>query len=131
MLSKFSIVMVALTLLFLPVMAGAQAPAQAPAATAAQPAAPPEAKPQAQPQPPCQPGPGGVCPMMTPEQMKQMQGKMGQCCMMQPSQGSPQCQQLQNMVLEHIPHDPRLVIIARPVAHIYRFGDGIGEMLLV
>ena len=35
---------------------------------------------------------------MTPEQMKQMQGKMGQCCMMQPGQGCPMCQQMQKQL---------------------------------
>jgi hypothetical protein len=38
--------------------------------------------------------------MMTPEQMKQMQGKMGQCCTMQPGQASPQCQQMQKQIDE-------------------------------
>ena len=36
--------------------------------------------------------------MMTPEQMKQMQGKMGQCCMMQPGQGCPMQQQMQKQL---------------------------------
>lgn len=94
-------------LLLLPTLAVAQAPAGAPASTPAQPehpatppaatqATPAPAQPQAAPQP-CQPGPGGTCPMMTPEQMKQMQGKMGQCCM-QAGQGSPRCQQLQKQL---------------------------------
>ncbi|MCX5889503.1 MAG: hypothetical protein NTY36_08630 [Deltaproteobacteria bacterium] len=96
-------------LLLLPTLAVAQAPATTPAPPAAPQAAPapaptqaqPEAKSPAQPQAaplPCQPGPGGTCPMMTPEQMKQMQGKMGQCCMMQPGQGSPMCQQMQKQL---------------------------------
>ncbi len=35
---------------------------------------------------------------MTPEQMKQMQGKMGQCCMMQEGKGYPMCQQMQKQL---------------------------------
>ncbi len=91
-------------LLLLPTLAVAQAPAPpaAPQAAAApaQPQAQPEAKSAAQPQAapqPCQPGPGGTCPMMSPEQMKQMQGKMGQCCM-QPGQGCPMHQQMQKQL---------------------------------
>jgi hypothetical protein len=87
-------------LFLVPGMAAAQAPAGAPAPPQAQ----QEAQPQAQPQPQCQPGPGGTCIMpgkMTPEQMQQMQGKMGQCGMMQPGQGCyPKCQQLQKQLDE-------------------------------
>ena len=101
------------TLLILPGMAAAQAPAGPQASPPAQhehPATPPAAAPQAQPgsptqaqapQPQCQMGPGGTCIMpgqMTPEQMKQMQGKMGQCCMMQPGQGCPMRQQMQKQL---------------------------------
>ncbi len=97
MLRKIIVIMAALAaLLILPGMAFAQAPA-APAAPQATPA--PE-QPQAQTQPQCQMGPGGSCvmPGATPEQMKQMQGKMGQCCMMQPGQGCPMCQQVQKQI---------------------------------
>lgn len=91
-------------LLLVPGMASAQAPAGAPAPPQAQQESPPQAQPQAQPQPQCQPGPGGTCILpgqMTPEQMKQMQGKMGQCCMMQSGQGCcPRCQQLQKQLDE-------------------------------
>jgi hypothetical protein len=91
----FTSLIIAALLLF-PTLAVAQAPAGAPAQPQAQPEAKSAAQPQAAPQP-CQPGPGGTCPMMTPEQMKQMQGKMGQCCM-QPDQGCPKCQQLQKQL---------------------------------
>ena len=76
------------------------AAAQAPAGTQPQPPAQhePQAPPPAQPQP--QAGPGMTCPMMTPEQMKQMQGKMGQCCLMQPGQGCPMHQQMQQQLDE-------------------------------
>jgi uncharacterized membrane protein len=98
MLRKLIVIMAALaTLLILPGLAAAQAPAAPPAPQAA----PAPEHPQAQAQPPCQMGPGGTCIMpgkMTPEQMKQMQGKMGQCCMMQPGQGSPMCQQMQKQI---------------------------------
>jgi TolA-binding protein len=92
-----SLIMAAL--LLLPGMAAAQAPAGSQASPLAQPehpAAPPAAAPQQ-----CQMGPGGTCMMpgqMTPEQMKQMQGKMGQCCMMQPGQGCARCEQLQKQL---------------------------------
>jgi hypothetical protein len=99
-------VLVVFGLIMLPGLAAAQAPAQtpekAPAAAAAPQAAPaqPEAQPQAQAPPQCQMGPGGTCvmPGATPEQMKQMQGKMGQCSMMQPGQGCPKCQQVQKQL---------------------------------
>ncbi|MFI5329712.1 MAG: hypothetical protein ACHQ2F_01560 [Desulfobaccales bacterium] len=91
-------------LFLVPGMAAAQAPAGAPAPPQAQQESPPQAQPQAQPQPQCQPGPGGTCIMpgkMTPEQMKQMQEKMGQCCMMQEGQGCcPKCQQMQKQLDE-------------------------------
>ena len=97
-------VLIAVALLLVPGIIYAQAPATTPAPSAAPQAAPapaqPEAKSAAQPQAapqPCQPGPGGTCPMMTPEQMKQMQGKMGQCCM-QPGQGCPMHQQMQKQL---------------------------------
>jgi hypothetical protein len=87
-------------LFLVPGMAAAQAPAGAPAPPQAQ----QESPPQAQPQPECTPGPGGTCIMpgkMTPEQMKQMQGKMGQCCLMPSGQGCcPKCQQLQKQLDE-------------------------------
>lgn len=85
-------------LLLLPTLAVAQAPAGAPAQSQAQPEAQSPAQPQAAPQP-CQPGPGGTCPMMTPEQMKQMQGKTGQSNM-QPGQGCPMHQQMQKQLDE-------------------------------
>ena len=88
-------------LFLVPGMAAAQAPAGTPAPPQAQQESPPQAQPQAQPQPQCQPGPGGTCIMpgqMTPEQMKQMQGKMGQCSMM--PQGCPKCQQMQKQLDE-------------------------------
>jgi hypothetical protein len=81
----------------LPGIAGAQAPAQSPAAPAA-----PQAAPAPQPtQPACQMGPGGACVIpgqMNPEQMKQMQGKMGQCCMMQEGKGCPRHQEVQKQL---------------------------------
>jgi TolA-binding protein len=95
-LKRFFASLIVLALLLLPTLAAAQAPAGAPAA---QPEAKSPAQPEAAPRP-CQPGPGGTCPMMTPEQMKQMQGKMAQCCMMQPGQGSPMCQQMQKQLDE-------------------------------
>jgi hypothetical protein len=103
MLRKLIVIMAAMAfLLILPGLAAAQAPADP---QASPPATPPAAAPQAQPgsptQPQCQMGPGGTCIMpgqMTPEQMKQMQGKMGQCCMMQPGQGGPMCQQMQKQL---------------------------------
>jgi len=105
MLRKLIVITAALaTLLLLAGMAAAQAPAGPQASPPAQhehPAAPPAAAPQAQPQPQCQMGPGGTCIMpgqMTPEQMKQMQGKMGQCCMVQPGQGCPMQQQMQKQL---------------------------------
>lgn len=84
-------------LFLVPGMAAAQAPAGAPAPPQAQ----QESQPQAQPQPQCQPGPGGTCIMpgkMTPEQMKQMQGKC--CAMMQEGKGCPKCQQMQKQLDE-------------------------------
>ena len=97
MLRKLFVITAALaTLLILPGMAAAQAPA----ATPAPPAAPQAAPAPTQGQPQCQMGPGGTCMMpgqMTPEQMKQMQGKMGQCCM-QPGQGCPMHQQMQKQL---------------------------------
>jgi hypothetical protein len=103
-MKRFFASLIIVSLLLLPGLAAAQAPAatQTPQAAPApaQPQEQPEAKSPAQPQAaphPCQPGPGGTCPMMTPEKMKQMQGKMGQCCM-QPGQGSPMCQQLQKQL---------------------------------
>ncbi len=86
-------------LFLFPGMAAAQASAGAPAPPQAQ----QESSPQAQPQPQCQPGPGGTCVMpgqMTPEQMKQMQGKMGQCCLMQEGKGCPMHQQMQKQLDE-------------------------------
>jgi len=103
-----SLIMAAL--LLLPGVAAAQAPAgpqSSPPAQPEHPAAPPAAAPQAQPGSPmqapqqCQMGPGGTCMMpgqLTPEQMKQMQGKMGQCCMMQPGQGCSMHQQMQKQL---------------------------------
>jgi hypothetical protein len=75
--------------------------AQAPAGTQTQPPAQHEPQPQAQPQPDsgmtCQ---GGVC-QMNPEQMKQMQGKMGQGCMMQSGKECcPMHQQMQKQLDE-------------------------------
>lgn len=77
-------------------LAAAQAPATTPAPSAAPQAAPVPAQPQ------CQMGPGGTCimPGATPEQVKQMQGKMGQCCMMQPGQSCPMHQQMQKQLDE-------------------------------
>jgi hypothetical protein len=100
-MKRFFASLIIVSLLLLPGLAAAQAPAQTPAqAPAATPAAP--ATPQAAPAPAqTQGGPGMACPMgqqMTPEQMKQMQGKMGQCGMMQPGQGSPMCQQMQKQI---------------------------------
>jgi ABC-type Fe3+-hydroxamate transport system substrate-binding protein len=91
MFRRLMVIMAVATLLILPGIAAAQAqaPAQAPAATPA----------PAQPQP----GPGLVCPMagqMTPEQMKQMQEKMGKMCGMQPGQGCPMHQQMQKQLDE-------------------------------
>jgi hypothetical protein len=78
------------------------AAASAPAGTQPQPPAQhePQAPPPAQPQPQPQAGPGLTCPMMTSEQMKQMQEKMGQCCLMQPGKGCPMHQQLQKQLDE-------------------------------
>ncbi len=92
MLSRCRLVMVIIIFQLFPVMAAAQAPAQAPekAPAAAPQAAPAPQQPQAQP---------GTCPMLTPEQMKQMQGKMGQCCPIPPDPGS-QCKQLQKQIDE-------------------------------
>jgi hypothetical protein len=84
-------------LLLLPALAGAQAPVGTPAQPQTQPAAKAPAQPQAAPQP-CKPGPDGTCPMMTPEQMKQMQGKMGQCCLMQEGKGCPMQKQMQKQL---------------------------------
>ncbi|MHB8068913.1 MAG: hypothetical protein ACYDIC_13565 [Desulfobaccales bacterium] len=102
MSGRLIVIMAALAaVLILPGMAVAQAqsptPQQAPAAT---PAAPPA--PQAAPAPEHpQAGPGPACPMMSPEQMQQMQGKMGQkCCMMQPGQANPKCEQMQKQIDE-------------------------------
>ena len=103
-----SLIMAAL--LLLPGVAAAQAPAgpqSSPPAQPEHPAAPPAAAPQAQPGSPmqapqqCQMGPGGTCMMpgqMTPEQMKQMQGKMGQCCLMQEGKGCPMQKQMQKQL---------------------------------
>ena len=84
-------------LLLLPALAVAQAPAGAPAPPQSQPAVKSPAPPQAAPLP-CKPGPDGTCPMMSPEQMKQMQGKMGQCCMMQEGKGCPMQKQMQKQL---------------------------------
>jgi len=87
-MKRILLFLITLTLLLLPVLAAAQAPAAPQAAPAPQ---------QPQAAPPCQMGPGGTCimPGATPEQMKQMQGKMGQCCLMQEGQGCPRHQQVQ------------------------------------
>jgi hypothetical protein len=89
--------LLATALIFLPGLLSAQAPA----GTQPQPPAQQEPQPQAQPQP----GPGTTCVggacQVNPEQMKQMQGKMGQCCMMQPGQaGCPREQQMQKQLDE-------------------------------
>ena len=94
-MKRFFASLIIVSLLLLPGLAAAQAPAP----PAAPQAAPAPGQTQAQPQ--CQMGPGGTCTMpgqMTPEQMKQMQGKMGQCCMMQPGQGCPMQQQMQKQL---------------------------------
>lgn len=106
-MKRFFASLIIVSLLLLPGLAAAQAPAQAPekapATTPALPAAPQAAPAPAptQAQPQCQMGPGGTCLMpgqATPEQMKQMQGKMGQCCMMQPGQGCAMHQQMQKQL---------------------------------
>jgi hypothetical protein len=87
-------------LLLVPALAAAQTAAQkeapAPAATPATAPAPQAAPAPQQPQA----ASGACCPSMTPEQMKQMQGKMGQGCMMQPGQGCPMHQQMQKQLDE-------------------------------
>ena len=87
-------VLIIAVFLLLPGLAGAQAPAQAPVE-------PPAAAAPPQPSMECVPGPGGTCVLpgkMNPEQMKQVQGKMGQCCMMQEGKGGPKCQQMQRQL---------------------------------
>ena len=96
MLRRLMVIMAVAALLILPGIAAAQAPAATPA---------PPAAPQAAPAPPQpQPGPGqACCPMqgqMNPEQMKQMQEKMGKMCGMQPGQGCPMHQQMQKQLDE-------------------------------
>lgn len=106
MLRRLIVVMaVTAALMILPGLAAAQAPAQTTEQAPAAPTAAPQASPAPQAlQPQCQPGPGGTCMVpgkMSPEQMQQMQGKMGQgCCMMQPGQGSPMCQKMQKQIDE-------------------------------
>jgi hypothetical protein len=105
MLYRLIVIIAALAaLMVLPGIAAAQAPAQTPAATPAPPAAAPAAPAPQQPQamPQCQMGPGGTCVVpgqATPEQTKQMQEKMAQCCaMMQQGKGCPMHQQMQKQM---------------------------------
>jgi L-ascorbate metabolism protein UlaG (beta-lactamase superfamily) len=92
--------LLATALIIIPGIAAAAAPAGTQPQPPAQhePPAPPPAQLQPQPQP--QAGVGMTCPMMTPEHMKQMQEKMGQCCTMQPGKGCPMHQQMQKQLDE-------------------------------